>query len=137
MDRTLSPETAEDLFANFLQLKTNHVLTGKCFPSVQDIKQSLTLRLFALTKKKDEKRDTKKTAPPKNTKTVSKPVTPKPTVAAQGARFCQEFNNSTCPRQPADAVYCSINNLTLLHACNKKVLGKSCGERHTRRDCTK
>ena len=136
MDHTLLPDTAEDVFAHFLHLKTNAVLTGKCFPSVQELKQALSLRLFALSQRKDDKK--KRDAPkPKSGAKTTKTVTPKPTQVAQGARFCQEFNNSSCPRQAPEAAFCSLNNLTLIHACNKKVDGKSCGGKHTRRDCPK
>lgn len=124
--KSLTPSTAEKLFAVFLTLKTSAAAQGKPFPSVHDIKNAVAhLNVPANPPSKASTTSTAK----------SKSSTTKKQKSGGGQRFCHDYNNSGCSR--SQGVSCKLGGLTYLHGCNKKQNGVYCGLSHPRNDCPK
>ena len=127
--RTLTPDSAERLFATFLSLKTSAAYQRKPFPSVTAIKSAVQFAFPTINDPPTAKKQ------PKSQKTAQ-PTQPtkKPKVTAGRPVFCYDFNNSGCK---VDGPTCPGPNGTVrIHACNKKTNGRYCGQNHTRAACT-
>ena len=123
-ERNLTPANAEKLFGIFINLKASAATTGACYPSFNDIRTAAQYQMPQT--KASAAVDTKK----------SGSSTQKKLKTSHQAKYCHDYNNSTCKRAKApDAATCLLKGQMYLHACNQKKMGVYCGGRHTRNDC--
>ena len=123
-ERNLTPANAEKLFGIFINLKATAAKNGDVYPSFHEIRNSAQFQMP----------QTKSLAASEAKKTGSSNIKKQKTT--HQAKYCHDYNNSTCRRAKApDAATCILKGQVYVHACNQKKLGVYCGGRHTRNDC--